>query len=168
MDLEETAGGDRGHDDRAARLALVYREAVRALTHQQGVVDSINARAGNLIYTTAFVSSLLGARALADGLGVWDWSALALLLVNGGLVVFIIWPYQNYTFRFDPDRLLAEFCDDEAPTTIDAMHRTLSSRIKRNLDDNWRIIQRLRFGLQLALVLFVLNIVAWLFAIGKV
>jgi hypothetical protein len=31
------------------RLELVYQEAVRGLTHQQGVVESMNGRAGSLI-----------------------------------------------------------------------------------------------------------------------
>ena len=57
------------------RLALVYHEAVRGLVHQQNVVDSLNNRAGNLIFATAFVTSLLGARALTDGVGLWDWVA---------------------------------------------------------------------------------------------
>jgi len=167
MDLKKNGTDSYGRDDRAERLALVYREAVRGLTHQQNVVESINTRAGNLIFATAFINSLLGARALTNGLGGWDWAALALLLAIGGLVVFIIWPYHNYTFRFDPAQLLAEFCEDESQSTLDAMHHTLSSRIKNDLDDNWRIVQRLRVGLQLALVLFVLNIVAWLFAIAE-
>ena len=45
------------------------------------------------------------------------------------------------------------------------MHRALAIRIKEDMAANWRTIQRLRVGLQLALVLFVLNILAWLFAV---
>lgn len=151
--------------DLAARLALIYQEAVRGLAHQQGVVESINTRAGHLIFATAFVSSLLGSRALADGTGVWEWVALILLLAIGALVVFIIWPYHNYTFRFDPEQLLAEYGDDQKTVTLETMHRELAMRIKRDMADNWRTIQRLRIGLQLALVLFVLNILSWLSAV---
>jgi hypothetical protein len=46
-----------GDDD--PRVSFVYQEAVRGLTHQQGVVESLNTRAGNLIFTTAFATSLL-------------------------------------------------------------------------------------------------------------
>ncbi len=152
------------HSDLDARLALIFQEAVRGLSHQQSVVESINTRAGHLIFATAFVSSLLGSRALADGMGMWEWTALLLLLAIGALVVFVIWPYHNYTFRFDPEQLLAEYGDDRKPVTLQAMHRALAMRIKQDMAANWRVIQRLRVGLQLALVLFVLHIVAWLFA----
>lgn len=90
-----TDGGD-------PRLAFVYAEAVRGLQHQQGVVESLNTRAGNLIFATAFASSLLGGRALLDGVGPWDWLALTLLFLIGLLVAVMVWPYYNYTFRFDP------------------------------------------------------------------
>ena len=153
------------HSDLDARLALIFQEAVRGLSHQQSVVESINTRAGHLIFATAFVSSLLGSRALADGMGIWEWTALILLLAIGALVVFVIWPYHNYTFRFDPEQLLAEYGDDQPALTLQAMHRALSIRIKEDMAANWRTIQRLRIGLQLALVLFILHILAWLFAV---
>jgi len=68
------------------RLAFIYGEAVRGLSHQQGVVESLNSRAGNLIFAAAFATSLLGTRALSDGLGVWDWAAMSLLFVVGAPV----------------------------------------------------------------------------------
>jgi len=90
--------------DDDARLAFVYKEAVRGLVHQQSVVEALNTRAGNLIFATAFATSLLGTRALADGLGLWDWVAVVLLFLVGALIVFMLWPYYDYTFRFDPER----------------------------------------------------------------
>jgi hypothetical protein len=36
------------------------------------------------------------------------------------------------------------------------------------MTNNWRIIQRLRVALQIALVLLLLNLLAWLFAIAGV
>ncbi|MER8944978.1 hypothetical protein [Mesorhizobium sp. M0185] len=97
------------------RLAFVYAEAVRGLQHQQGVVESLNTRAGNLIFATAFASSLLGGRALLDGVGPWDWLALTLLFLIGLLVAIMVWPYYNYTFRFDPEKLLQDFVDQHLP-----------------------------------------------------
>jgi hypothetical protein len=58
-----------------------------------------------LIFAASFASSLLGARALADGAGAWDWIALGLLVAIGCLAVFLLWPYYNLTFRFDPEDL---------------------------------------------------------------
>jgi hypothetical protein len=153
-------------DDDDPRVAFVYQEAVRGLTHQQGVVESLNTRAGNLIFTTAFATSLLGTRALSDGLGAWDWAALLLLFLVGALIVFILWPYYNYSFRFDPEELLATYVDREAPASLTEMHRTLAIRIKQDMTSNWRIIQPMRVALQVALILFLLELLVWLLSIA--
>jgi hypothetical protein len=150
------------------RIAFVYQEAVRGLAHQQGVVESLNTRAGNLIFTTAFATSLLGTRALSDGLGAWDWAALLLLFLVGALIVFILWPYYNYSFRFDPEELLATYVDRETPASLSEMHRTLAIRIKQDMANNWRIIQPMRVALQVALILFLLEILVWLLSIAGV
>jgi hypothetical protein len=148
------------------RVALVYQEAVRGIAHQERVVESLNTRAGNLIFAAAFVSSLLGGRAIADGLSLWDWIATLLLLAIGAIVAFILWPYSNYTFRFDPEDLLRQYIDGDPDTTMAAMHRTLALRIKNDMGANWRTIQRIRVALQWALILLVLEIFAWLLSIA--
>jgi hypothetical protein len=160
-----TSAGARGDED--PRVAFVYQEAVRGLSHQQSVVEALNTRAGNLIFAVAFVTSLLGGRALSDGLGLWDWIAVALLFALGALVVFMLWPYYNYTFRFDPEDLLSQYIDREPGTTMPTMHRALALRIKADMANNWRTIQRIRVALQVALVLLLLDILAWLFAIAR-
>jgi hypothetical protein len=88
-----------------ARSAFVYQEALRGLLQQHAAVESLHARAATLIFAASFASSLLGARALANGLGAWDWIALGLLVAIGSLAVFLLWPYYNLTFRFDPEDL---------------------------------------------------------------
>jgi hypothetical protein len=148
------------------RLAFVYQEAVRGIGHQERVVESLNTRAGNLIFAAAFVSSLLGGRAIADGFSVWDWIATVLLLAIGAIVAFILWPYSNYTFRFDPEDLLRQYADGDPDMTMAAMHRTLALRIKNDMAANWRTIQRIRVALQCALILLVLEILAWLLSIA--
>jgi hypothetical protein len=156
---------DHGDDDQ--RLAFIYQESVRGLTQQQNVVENMNTRAGNLIFATAFASTLLGGRALSDGLGLWDWIGVALLFSIGGLIVFMLWPYHRYTFRFDPEELLSQYVDIDRSPTMSVMHRELALRIKADMASNWRIIQRLRVALQLALLFLLLDILAWLFAIGS-
>jgi len=165
-DLEPEPAGERTGDD--ARLAFVYQEAVRGLAHQASVVEGLNSRAGNLIFAAAFATSLLGARALSDGLGLWDWVAAGLLFSVGTAVAFMLWPFYNYTFRFDPEQLLAEYVDGDAPAPMSAMHRALALRIKHDMVSNWRVIQRIRIALQLGLVCLVLEIGAWFLAIAQV
>jgi len=156
----------RNPGDHDARLAFIYQEAVRGLTHQENVVENMNSRAGNLIFATAFANSLLGGRALSDGLGVWDWTGVALLLGIGGLIVFMVWPFHQYKFRFDTEELLQRYVDADRETALSTMHRELALRIRADMVDNWRMIQRLRVALQLALLALLMNILAWLLAIA--
>jgi len=149
------------------RLAFIYQEAVRGLLHQQGVVESLNARAGNMIFATAFATSLLGSTALTNGLGFWDWAAMCLLFLIGALAAFMIWPYHNYAFRFDPGTLLEEYVDGKEHTTMSTINRSLALRIKEDMASNWRIIQRIRIALQFSLAFFLLEILALLFSIAS-
>jgi hypothetical protein len=148
------------------RSAFVYQEALRGLLQQQSAIQSLQARAATLIFAASFASSLLGSQALADGLGAWDWIALALLFAIGGLAVLLLWPYYNLTFRFDPEELLARYVDVAEPMPLPASHRELAVRIKADWQRNGRIVRRLREALQIALVLLLVEIAAWLFSIG--
>jgi hypothetical protein len=148
------------------RVAFVYQEAVRGLQHQQYVVESLNTRGGNLIFAAAFATTLLGSKALADGVGAWEWLAIALLFVVGALLAFILWPYYGFTFRFDPEELLTRYVDSEPPLALTAIQRTLALRIKTDMASNWRIIQRIRVALQWALIALLLEILAWVLAIA--
>jgi hypothetical protein len=167
-DSQLTAGDSQAaRNESDPRLELIYQEAVRGLSHQQGVVESLNTRAGNLIFATAFATSLLGVKALADGLSVWDWVAVMLLFGIGALTVFMLWPYDRYTFRFDPEELLQRYVASAPATRLSDMHRELALRIKTDMTANWQIIQRVRIALQIALILLLLEILAWLVSIAS-
>jgi uncharacterized membrane protein len=148
------------------RLAFVYQESLRGLLQQQAALESLHNRAGTLIFASSFASSLLGSRALVDGLGAWDWLAVVLLLAIGALTVVLLWPYYNLSFRFDPQDLLDRYVDSQPPVTMAEMHRELALRIKDDFHRNGRIVRRLREAFQLALILLLLNILAWLFSIA--
>jgi hypothetical protein len=111
---------------------------------------------------------LLGARALGDGVGAWDWIALGLLVAIGTLSVLLLWPYYNFTFRFDPEDLLARYVDVAEPIPMVTIHRELALQIKADWVQNGRLVRRLREALQIALVLLLLEILAWLFSIADV
>ena len=160
-----SAASHAAEDD--TRAAFVYQEALRGLLQQQAAVESLHARAATLIFAASFASSLLGARALENGVDPWDWVALGLLVAIGGLAVFLLWPYYNLTFRFDPEDLLARYVDVADPMPMAAMHRELALRIKADWVRNGRIVRRLREALQVALILLLLEIVAWLISIAE-
>ena len=148
------------------RLAFVYNEALRGLTQQQGALESLHNRAATLVFAASFASSLLGSRALADGLNGWDWTAVGLLLAIGALTVVLLWPYYDLSFRFDPENLLAEYVDSEHPASMDEMHRRLALRAKDDWRHNGRIVHRLRQTFQVALVLLLFEIATWMFSIA--
>ena len=150
-----------------SRAAFVYQEALRGLLQQQAAVESLHARAATLIFAASFASSLLGARALADGVGALDWIALGLLVAIGCLAVFVLWPYYNFTFRFDPEVLLARYVDVAEPPALALIHRELAIQIKADWQANGRIVRRLREALQVALILLIAEIAAWLISIAE-
>jgi hypothetical protein len=160
------SGGSPTADD-DTRAAFVYQEALRGLLQQQAAVASLHGRAATLIFAASFASSLLGSQALADGVGAWDWIALGLLVAIGALAVFLLWPYYNLTFRFDPEELIARYVDVAEPMSMAAMHRELALQIKADWQRNGRIVRRLREALQIALILLVVEIVVWLFSIAE-
>jgi hypothetical protein len=123
--------------------------------------------AATLIVAASFASSLLGSQALADGVGAWDWIALGLLFAIGALAVFLLWPYYNLTFRFDPEELLARYVDVAEPMPMSAIHRELALQIKSDWKQNGRIVRRLREALQLALILLLFEIIAWFISIAE-
>jgi hypothetical protein len=89
-----------------------------------------------------------------------------LLFLIGVLTAFMLWPYNDYTFRFDPEELLDRYVDGDGAASMAGMHRALAVRIKADMQANWRIIQPIRVALQLSLVLLLLEIAAWLLSIG--
>jgi hypothetical protein len=146
------------------RLALIYQEALRGLIQQRDAVESLHNRAGILIFAASFAGSLLGGRALSDGLGPWDWVGAALLAGIGVLTVLMLWPYYSLNFRLDPEEMLERYVDKDV--TMPAMHRELALAIKEDWRRNGPIVRRLREVFQLALVFLVVDILAWLISIA--
>jgi hypothetical protein len=76
-------------------------------------------------------------------------------------------PYYNLTFRFDPEDLIARYIGVAEPTPMAVIHRELALQIKADWRQNGRIVRRLREALQIALILLIADIVAWLFSITE-
>src|SRR5215813_15032473 len=168
---EPTSGApERARDTRLMvedpRLAFIYGEALRSLQVQLGILESLHARGGTLIFAVSFASSLLGGQALKDGLGVWDWLALTLLAMIGLLAVVILWPDYSIHFRFDVEELIRRYADGPQHVSMSEMHRALALELKTYMDINGRVIRRTRVTLRLAFILLLLEIIAWLLSIA--
>jgi hypothetical protein len=160
-----SATDPRAIDD--ARLAFVYAEGLRSLQIQLGHLESLHARGGTLIFAASFASSLLGGQALSNGLDAWDWLALGLLGGIGVLAVVILWPYYNVHFRFDIEELLRKYVDVPRAVSMSEMHRDLALQLKGYMDRNGPLVRRTRVALQLAFLLLLLEIGAWLMSIAN-
>ena len=88
------------------------------------------------------------------------------LVALGVVIVLMLWPYSQYRFRFDLEELLKQYVDSERPATLSQMHCELAVQIERDRQGNWRIMQRWRRSLQLALILFLLEILSWLMSLA--
>jgi hypothetical protein len=148
------------------RLAFIYAEALRSLQVQLAHLESLHARGGTLIFAASFASSLLGGQALSNGLGAWDWLALSLLVGIGLLAVVILWPYYNVQFRFDVVELLGKYVDGPRAVSVSEMHRDLALQLRSYMESNGRLIRQTREALQVAFILLLLEIVAWLLSIA--
>lgn len=91
---------------------------------------------------------------------------MVLLFFIGALVSFMLWPYHNYTFRFDPEELLDQYVNTKENVSMSTIHQELALRIKGDMTSNWRVIQRIRIALQLSLVFLLLEILALFFSIS--
>jgi len=149
------------------RLSFVYQEALRGLLQQQSAVESLRNRAGTLIFSASFASSLLGSKALGDGVDPWDWLAIVMLFGIGALTVVLLWPYYAMNFRSDPKMLLERYIDADDPATMSEMHRDLALQIEADRQANGRVVRRMRETFEVALVLLLLNILAWLISIAS-
>lgn len=77
--------------DKDILYAVAYEEAVRALSEQQGVIDSFRSRAGLLLSAAAITTSFLGSQALDGENTHWTaWLAMAAFagVAAGSLVVY--------------------------------------------------------------------------------
>ena len=84
------------------------------------------------------------------------------------LTVILLWPYYDLTFRFDAQDLLDTYVDSQTPATLGRMHRELALQIKADFQRNGRMVRCMREAFQVALILLLLNILAWLFSIGGI
>jgi hypothetical protein len=81
--------------DKEFPYRIAYDEAVRALSQQQSMIDSLRTRAGLLLSAAAITTSFLGAQALNDGgPSVATWLALAGFVGLSVASLAILWPHS--------------------------------------------------------------------------
>jgi hypothetical protein len=138
------------------RLELVLGEALRALEHQQALLDNLRSRA--TLLTTA--AALVGAYPLADPSA----RAAATVLAASGLVGVLVCtsvicvPWWRWRFRTSATALLGAV---DLGHTLDGMRRHLAVDFETWLDDNDRRIRMLQWWFSAGLAFLALQICGW-------
>lgn len=143
-----------------ARLEIVFAEALRAVTHQQGVLDNVRSRATTLTGAAALVTPFFGTPVLqARDRAGWP-TAVALVALAGVLAsTFVICaPWWRWTFRASAAALLEAI---DAGHDADSLRRHLAQDFERWVDQNEKKIRRLEWWFTAGLGFLLLELAAW-------
>jgi hypothetical protein len=143
------------------RYALVFAEAQRGIAQQQGSLDNLRSRAGNLISATAIATSFLGGVALADGSpGLWGWVAVGLFvgIILTCLAIFL--PLVTWRFENSVEVLLLDI-EGTNPPDLAELQRDTAYHMFDDYQQNQKKLDRLYWLFILAGILLTVEIATW-------
>lgn len=151
--------------DRDALYKVAYEEAVRALSEQLSLIESLRSRAGLLLSVTTITTSFLSTGALnAQNPSPASWIALASFIGVAVLLIAILWPHPSrVTAEFEP--LIESWIEADEPISTSALYRGLIIEIQRSFDRDWQWLSRLAVCFQVASSLLVVEVLCWVAAI---
>ena len=154
-----------GSADKDILYRVAYDEAVRALSEQQVVIESVRSRTGLLLSAAAITTSFLGAQALRVGdLGPPVWLAMAGF---GGVALVslaILWP-RRWEFTPGPGEVIDAYIDADEPLSVEALHRDLSLHMSSSYSENRIGLGQLAVFFQVASCLLTAEVILWIIAI---
>jgi hypothetical protein len=146
------------------RLEIVFAEALRALAHQQALLDNLRSRATLLTTAAALVVSLPGVAAAAGRTGSTGSTAAATAIAAAALTgvllcsLVVCAPWWRWQFRSSATRLLDAV---DAGHDADSIRRNLARDFESWLDRNDRQILVLQWWFTAGLVLLAVEVAAW-------
>jgi hypothetical protein len=144
------------------RYRIAYDEAVRALSQQESMIDSLRTRAGLLLSAAAITTSFLGAQALNDGgAGVSTWLALISFVGLSVAALGVLWPHR-LEFTADPANVIEGYIETDEPLSVAEIHRDLSLHMHGSYADNLAGHKQLAFRFRLAGILLTVEVLLWL------
>jgi hypothetical protein len=159
-------------DELAAIEEAIYDQSFRSLDEQARVLEGVRSRAGTLAgvatVTTGFVGGLAS---MSRGIqhsspGTLAWIAVALYLLVIVLSLLIASPSHRLAFGHHPERLLAVYLDPRHSKTVSEFRRTIASYNGRNYERNGRQLARLSASFIIASVVFVVELILWLWELA--
>lgn len=153
--------------DKDSLYRVAYDEAVRALSEQQGVIDSLRNRAGLLLSAAAITTSFLGAPALnSGGSSPAVWLAMAGFVGVAWASLAILWP-RRWEFAASPRELIQTYLEGEKPASIDVLHRELSVHMHNSYIKNRAGQKQLATFFQIASGMLTADVILWIIAIAS-
>lgn len=153
--------------DKDLLYKVAYDEAVRALSEQQGVIDSFRTRAGLLLSAAAITTSFLGAQALNGGdSNLAAWLALIGFASVATISLAILWP-RRWEFTANPRDVIQTYIEAEEPAQIEELHRDLSLHMHDSYTENRDGLEQLAVFFQIASGLLALEVILWIIAIAS-
>jgi hypothetical protein len=153
--------------DKDLLYKVAYDEAVRALSEQQGVIDSFRTRAGLLLSAAAITTSFLGAQALEGGdSGLPAWLAMIGFVGVAAVSLAILWPRQ-WEFTANPCDVIQTYIEADVPAPIEELHRDLSLHMHNSYVENREGLEQLAVFFQIASGLLSIEVILWIIAIAS-
>lgn len=147
--------------------SLAYDEALRAISQQQAVLESIYSRAGILLAATSLVTSFFGGEILRDGKPSWAvWLAILCFLISGGLSVAVLWPRAGWVFRRSPRKILNEFRKKSPTAGEQDVRVALAGYLEDHFEENETKLRNLFLCFAWAGVFLLGEVGAWLYAMA--
>lgn len=141
---------------------IAYDEAVRALSQQEAMIDSLRARAGLLLSAAAVTTSFLGAQALKHTApSAATWLALASFVGLSVAALAVLWP-RRLEFTANPANVIENCIETETPHSGAEIHRDLSLHMHDSYARNCVGQRQLAFGFRLASALLTAEVLFWL------
>ena len=148
--------------------ALAFQEALRGVTQQQAVLESIRGRAATLLAIASVSTSFLGGVALNTerprGLA---WIPVLLFILVGVLAILILLPRRGWIFRLGARELIRDYVEADPPASLPEMQRDLALHLERHYQGNERHLRRLFWLFQAASALLVGEVVVWLLVLEQ-
>jgi hypothetical protein len=150
------------------RLQLIYEEARRAVERQAARVNEVRTRASSVLAAASIVAAFLGSGAFetaptatAENVTAWAYLAAISFVGVGVLVAWILRPRKSWVFQRRADRQLHAYLEQGLSDDIDRMRQSLAQLLHQDYVENEQRINQLKTPLVVAVVLLVLEMVAF-------